>query len=107
MMSRCFGFSSEIDHIPIIENRKTITDNRRFYRLLNDVVRHQDVRIAFWLRENVQEIFPIRRCNFAEKLNIFQMRIKNLVNAILQIIAIRKNDALIVRKQNRRLLQRR
>ncbi|MNX85445.1 hypothetical protein D3C86_1172810 [compost metagenome] len=107
MMTRCFGFSSEINHIPIIENRETITDNRRFYRLLNDIVRHQNVRIALRLSKDVEKIFPIRRCNFAEKLNIFQMRIKNLVNAILQIITIRKNDALIVRKQNRRFLQRR
>src|SRR5690606_5949612 len=94
------GFCSEIDKTPVVENRKSIADNRCFNGLLDDVVRQQYVGVRFFLGEDIQEIFTVWRSNFPQKSHVVCVALKDLVGAVLQVISVGEDQSLVVRQQD-------
>ena len=60
----------EEDDVAVIEQRESVTGDRRLYVLVDDVVRQEDVIAALTLVEHVQVVFAIGSCDPAFELQV-------------------------------------
>ena len=84
----------------VIKDRETAANDGRRHRLLNHVVRQQNVVSVFSIVEDVQIVFAIDGCDPTLEQQIGQVIIECFVLPSLKVVTVTENQTVIFRQQD-------
>ena len=97
---------SETDHFAGFEKRRTVTDDRRIDLLLNEVVPQVNIGTALAVVEDIEKVFTVGRSQPFFEDHIGEIGLEGLALAVLQVIAVSKDQAMVVGEQDAGLFDR-
>ena len=89
-----------VDQMSVIKDRETAANDGRRHRLLNHVVRQQNVVSVFSIVEDVQIVFAIDGCDPTLEQQIGQVIIECFVLPSLKVVTVTENQTVIFRQQD-------
>ena len=87
---------AEQHHAPVVQARIPVREHRRLQAALHQVVDEQRGLAGLALVEDVHHVFTVRRTDRALVLHVLHGGVEGLVFAVLQVVAAREDDAVVL-----------
>ena len=95
-----FGLRFEADQFAAVEERGSVTAKRRLDGLFDQVVPQQDVIARIAIVEHEQKILAVRGRQTPLEQHVGQSALEDLVLAGLQVVAVGKDDPVVIGQQH-------